>query len=154
MSVRSVSGPHDIPTFTTSRRVEFRDTDAAGIAHFTAFFAYMEEAEHEFLRHLGLSVHLAANHETISWPRVAAQGDFTSAVRFEDVLDVVVSVARLGEKSVTYTFTFTHAGNPVAQGSMTSVCCRLRPGVPPEPIAIPDQIRQTLASFVADKVTG
>ena len=43
--------------FKTERRVEFRDTDAAGIVHFSVFFAYMEQAEHEFLRSLGLSVH-------------------------------------------------------------------------------------------------
>ena len=27
--------------FTTTRRVEFRDTDAAGIMHFSVFFLYM-----------------------------------------------------------------------------------------------------------------
>src|SRR3984893_8862096 len=42
--------------YRTTRRVEFRDTDAAGIAHFSAFFFYMESVEHEFLRSLGLSV--------------------------------------------------------------------------------------------------
>ena len=40
----------------STRRVEFADTDAAGIAHFSAFFAWMEETEHEFLRSRGLSV--------------------------------------------------------------------------------------------------
>ena len=43
-------------TFSTKRRVELRDTDAAGIAHFSAYFRYMEQSEHEFLRHVGLSV--------------------------------------------------------------------------------------------------
>src|SRR4029077_17247674 len=74
--------------FRTTRRVEFRDTDAAGIVHFSAFFYYMESVEHEFLRQLGLSV--LSNDETspISWPRVSATCDFQSAVRFEDVLDI------------------------------------------------------------------
>ncbi|MCG8653286.1 MAG: hypothetical protein MI861_25835, partial [Pirellulales bacterium] len=40
-------------TFSTKRRVEFRDTDAAGIVHFSAFFPMMEAAEHEMLRSLG-----------------------------------------------------------------------------------------------------
>ena len=44
--------------FIMRRRVEFRDTDAAGIAHFSVFFPWMEQAEHEVLRQLGLSVHL------------------------------------------------------------------------------------------------
>ena len=42
--------------FKTRRRVEFRDTDMAGIVHFSVFFAYMEQAEHELLRSLGLGV--------------------------------------------------------------------------------------------------
>ena len=32
------------------RRVEFSETDAAGIVHFSNFFRYMEGAEHAFLR--------------------------------------------------------------------------------------------------------
>ena len=43
-------------SFSATRRVEFRDTDAAGIMHFASFFPLMESVEHEFLRHLGLSV--------------------------------------------------------------------------------------------------
>ena len=42
--------------FKTSRRVQFRDTDAAGIVHFSVFFTYMEQAEHEFLLSVGLGV--------------------------------------------------------------------------------------------------
>jgi len=38
------------PRFVTSRRVEFVDTDMAGIVHFTNFFRYMEQARIGFLR--------------------------------------------------------------------------------------------------------
>ena len=44
----------------TSRRVEFCDTDMAGIVHFANFFRWMESAEVEFLRSLGLSVAVQA----------------------------------------------------------------------------------------------
>ena len=60
---------------TCSRRVEFRDTDAAGIMHFSTYFTYMEEAEHELFRQLGTTVMQKVDDETtISWPRVAADG--------------------------------------------------------------------------------
>ena len=39
--------------FTTTRRVEFGDTDMAGIMHFANFFRFMERTEHAFLRTLG-----------------------------------------------------------------------------------------------------
>jgi 4-hydroxybenzoyl-CoA thioesterase/acyl-CoA thioester hydrolase len=136
-----------VSTFTTTRQVQFRDTDAAGIAHFTALFAYMEEAEHAFLRHIGLSVHLDDQGDTISWPRVSAQGEFTSAVKFEELVEIAVQVERLGSTSVTYLFDLSHQGRPVAQGKMTSVCCLIRPGQPPKAIAIPQGVREKLAPY-------
>ena len=42
--------------FRVTRRVEFGDTDMAGIVHFSNFFRYMESAETAFLRARGLSV--------------------------------------------------------------------------------------------------
>ena len=36
-----------MPSFRTTRRVEFRDTDMAGIMHFSAFFTVLESVEHE-----------------------------------------------------------------------------------------------------------
>src|SRR5947209_15702996 len=123
--------------YRTTRRVEFRDTDAAGIAHFSAFFFYMESVEHEFLRSLGLSV--LGENETgpVSWPRVSASCDFQNAVRFEDVLEVSLRIARLGEKSITYEFDFTCADRPVATGKTVAVYCRFRAGGLPESIPIP-----------------
>ena len=62
-----------MPTsFRTSRLVEFSDTDMAGIMHFSAFFRYMEAAEHELLRNLGFSVYCEIDGVPISFPRVAA----------------------------------------------------------------------------------
>jgi 4-hydroxybenzoyl-CoA thioesterase/acyl-CoA thioester hydrolase len=133
-------------TFRTTRRIEFRDTDAAGIAHFSAFFLYMEQVEHEFLRSLGLSVMTSDADGPISWPRVAAQCDYQGPARFEDVLDVELQVARLGEKSISYECCFTHAGRDVAVGKLTAVCCRMEP-TGARAIIIPDWIRSKLAPW-------
>jgi acyl-CoA thioester hydrolase len=135
-------------SYCTTRRVEFRDTDAAGIAHFSAFFFYMESVEHEFLRQLGLSVLRQDATSPISWPRVSASCDFQSAVRFEDVLDISLRIARLGEKSITYEFDFSCAGRPVATGKTIAVCCRFVPGEPPKSLAIPAEIVAKLKPFV------
>ena len=133
-------------TFHTSRRVEFCETDAAGIAHFSAFFLYMEQAEHACLRDLGLSVMHHDADGTISWPRVSATCDFGGTVKFEDIVDIEVGIERLGEKSVTYVFRFALAGREVATGNIIAVCCRIRPDAPPQAIAIPDWMREKLAS--------
>jgi acyl-CoA thioester hydrolase len=130
----------------TTRRVEFVHTDAAGIIHFTALFEFMEQAEHELLRSRDLSVFMNDDQGIISWPRVAARCEFQSAARFEDVLDIEVNIARLGEKSITYAFHFRLEGNDVASGELTAVCCRMTDQSPPQPIPIPQWFREKLGA--------
>ena len=128
------------------RRIEFRDTDAAGIAHFSTYFNFMEEAEHEFLRRRGLSVFMHDAEGTISWPRVNAKCDYSGAVKFEDVITIEVLLARIGSKSVTFTFEFRHGDREIAKGEITAVCCRILPDQPPKGIVIPEEIRAKLVS--------
>lgn len=132
-------------TFHISRRVDFCDTDMAGIIHFSNFFRYMEFAEVAFLRSRGLSVAMTWGQEHLGFPRVSATCDFLSPVRFEDVVDIAVRVERVGRKSVTYSFDFTHEGRPVAKGRISAVCCRVGPGVQEiESVEIPAEIRTRL----------
>ncbi len=138
--------------FQTTRRIEFRDTDAAGIVHFSVFFAFMESAEHELLRHVGLSVVSNAEGRVVSWPRVAARCDYREAIRFEDQVAIDVRVERLGNKSITYAFRFHCDGATIAEGSMTSVCCELPRGrdgewIKPVPIEIPPDFRRKLQPY-------
>ena len=127
--------------FTTRRRVEFRDTDAAGIVHFSAFFFWMESVEHELLRAAGVAVmDRGADGVDASWPRVSASCDYLSAVRFGDELEVSVSVEAVGRTSVTYAFTFAHDGLSVARGRVVAVRCLIRPNAKPEAVAIPADI--------------
>ena len=136
-------------SFRTSRRVEFRATDAAGIMHFSTFFNLMEEVEHEFLRHLGLSVLMSDEEGTISWPRVSVKCDYLAAVRFEDVLEVELRITRLGRSSVAYSFHISREETAVARGEFTVVCCRIIHGQPPQSLAIPPYIRSLLEPFIA-----
>ena len=139
--------PADSPApFTTRRRVEFRDTDAAGIVHFSAFFYWMESAEHELLRAAGVEVfHRQPDGTESSWPRVSASCDYRSAVRFGDEIDIAVQVA-LGRSSVTYRFVFEHAGRLVAEGRVVAVRCLLGPGGTLEPAPIPEAIAMRLVA--------
>ncbi len=137
-----------MPPLQTRRRVEFRDTDAAGIVHFSAFFVWMESAEHELLRSAGVSL-LERGDDGVdcSWPRVAATCEYTAAVRFGDEVDITVWVEALGRTSVTYSFAFRHHETEVANGTIVAVRCRLPPGGRPEPIPIPPEVAARLEAF-------
>ena len=130
-------------SFQFSRQVEFGDTDMAGIMHFSNFFRFMEAAETAFLRSRGLSVCWLSEGVRYGFPRVSVSCDFTAPVRFEDMLDVGVTVERVGKKSVTYRFDFTRGREPIAVGRITAVYCR---GVHTmESLEIPPDLRATLS---------
>src|SRR5215470_15710689 len=107
--------------FRCTRQVEFNDTDMAGIAHFTAFFRWMEEAETAFLRSLGMNVLGEWHGKKMSLPRVSVSCDFSKPVRFGDVLTVHVTVAKVGRSSIGYTFDFSKDEEPLARGHITAV---------------------------------
>jgi len=130
--------------FRTKRRIEFGDTDVAGIVHFSNFFRFMESAECEFLRSRGLSVKMDWEGQAIGFPRVSASCDYISPARFEDLLDVAVSIERVGTKSVTYGFDFTLDEVVIARGKVTSCCVRVHPDNRIEGIAIPAGYRARL----------
>jgi acyl-CoA thioester hydrolase len=132
--------------FHTTRRVEFCDTDMAGIVHFSNFFRFMEAAEVAFLRSRGLSVRLSWEGQELGFPRVAAACDYLSPARFEDVLDVSLSIENIGRKSVTYCFDFTRQGHPIARGRVTSVCCRIGDDHRLEAMEIPQSFRERLTA--------
>ncbi len=142
--------------FTVERRVEFCETDAAGIAHFSSLIVFMEQAEHALLRSLGLSVALShtslfknasSQEPTYSWPRVRVECDFQTPARFEDVLRVATSVSSLGTKSVTYQHHITCNGNSIATGKMTCVCCTLQDDTLAS-VPIPPRIRELLQTHL------
>jgi YbgC/YbaW family acyl-CoA thioester hydrolase len=114
-------------TYRSSRRVEFGDTDTAGIMHFAKFFNFMEEVEHEFLRSRGLSVVMTHEGRRIGWPRVSAKCDFTKPARFEDVIQVELTLSKVGERALTYLFEFLLGSEVIARGELTTCCCLVGP---------------------------
>ncbi|MBI4604054.1 MAG: acyl-CoA thioesterase [Planctomycetes bacterium] len=128
------------------RRVEFAETDMAGIAHFSALLRYAEEAEHDFYRSLGLSVHPreGGGEGSIGFPRVASRCEFMGPARFEDVLEIQIWVRRKGPRSLTYQFTVSRDGAPVARGEMAVACCRTGPGGSFAPAPLPQAFAERI----------
>ena len=137
---------YDTPVYElhTRRRIEFADTDLAGIVHFARFFVFMETAEHEFLRALGTPVHFDHEGFEAGWPRVAASCEYKSPATLDDVLDIHLRVKRKGTRAMTYEVRFSCDGRLVAEGQISSIFCAL-PWKPadspaerrPRPVPIP-----------------
>lgn len=143
-----------VSPFSFERRVEFCETDAAGIAHFSSLILFMEQAEHALLRSLGLSVALSATSRKpgsdvvcFSWPRVKVECEFYSPARFEDVVINRVSVLSLSAKSVTFGHSLSIHERLVATGKMTSACCVQDAGKLSS-VPIPEEVRSLLADYL------
>ncbi|WP_215813007.1 thioesterase family protein [Pimelobacter sp. 30-1] len=79
-------------------RVEWIDTDSAGIHHNTAIARYVESAEAALMRGLGLDGYFPVA------PRVRYEVDFEAPLRFGDEVTATVHVERLGTSSLTLAF--------------------------------------------------
>lgn len=124
--------------FTYRRRVQFAETDMAGIVHFSWYFRYMEEAEHAWWRSLGLQI--APEGHEIGWPRVAAACEFKASLKFDDEFEVHVQIESIGNRSLRYAFTLRRGDTLIATGSMTSVCVRKGPDGVVTPVALPEDV--------------
>lgn len=106
---------------TYRRRLTWAETDATGHQHFSAVVRWLEEAEHELWRQLGL-VDLVP-----CVPRVHLELDYSARLWFDDAFDVIVLVAEVGRSSCRFaldvcdssgsaaiagTFTVVHAPDP------------------------------------------
>ena len=111
--------------FKAIRRVEFCETDMAGLMHFSNYFRFMESAENAFFRSLGFSV-VGKPELPVSWPRVRAECDYNAPLHYEDEVQIHLLVSEKRTKSISYVFKFTrlNAKPPVevARGGMTIVC--------------------------------
>ena len=129
-----------ITEFVYRRRVQFPETDASGIVHFTNFFRYVEEAEHAMWRAAGTSIN--QHDRGIGWPRVAASFEFRKPLRFEDEFDVHIRVAEKTRKTIRYAASLRKDGEILAEGSLTIICVRRVPNEPVKAIDIPRDLAE------------
>jgi YbgC/YbaW family acyl-CoA thioester hydrolase len=119
------------------RRIEFADTDNAGIVHFARFLCFAEEAEHAFLRSLGLKVHVEGDGFAVGFPRLAVRCEYLRPARFEEEIEVHIWVRRKGRRSLTYQFQMRRDEDLLAQGEVVAVCSRVWPDGRVEGQALP-----------------
>lgn len=122
---------------TIQRRVQWIDTDAAGIWHHSVIIRWVEEAEAELHRRLGII------EETFgATPRVRTEFDFGAVLRFDDLVEITLTVEAMGETSITYAVEARSDAGPVVEGRMIAVLIDRDSG---RKLAWPESLRQALS---------
>lgn len=94
-------------SFKTSFRVTWTDTDAAQVVHYSRYFLFFERTEEEFYGFLGFSF-TDIGKQGLWFPRVEAFCQYKRPARFNDLLEVELTVKELKEKSVRFGFKITN----------------------------------------------
>ena len=123
-----------------TRRVQFHETDLAGLVHFSVFFRYMEEAEHALWRAAGLSIHPPGTE--IGWPRRSTGFEFHRALRFEDEFEVRIRVTAMEASTIRYRCLISRGEERIASGDLAITCVRKRPNEPMKAIPIPADVAE------------
>lgn len=144
-----------MPGLSYKRRVEFAETDAAGMAHFSAFFRWMEEAEHAVWRSAGLdicpsrSVGATSPFAHLSWPRIAAKFDFKAPLKFQDEFEVQTEMGAVTRSTIQWAHLLMRGGTVIGNGTVTAVCVIKNGDGTMKSAPIPDEILSKLRSALS-----
>jgi acyl-CoA thioester hydrolase len=127
----------ELPSVVVHRRVEWHDTDAAGHHHHGAVLRWVESAETVLLLRRGATALLG--HA----PRVHYDVDYRSRLWYGQIVQIELAVARVGEKSVRYTFQVRAADVVAASGSLVMV---MSSPDGPHAMPLPPEIRLALTT--------
>ncbi|NOY57042.1 MAG: acyl-CoA thioesterase [Actinobacteria bacterium] len=122
---------------TIRRRLEWIDTDAAGIWHYSTVIRYAEAAESALHRELGI-----VEFTFGALPRVHVEFDFVRPVLFDEVVCVTLTVDEVGDSSLTYHIELSVDGQQVTTGKVVVALIDRQTG---QATAWPEDIRAKLA---------
>jgi acyl-CoA thioesterase FadM len=138
MEMSHVTALPDPARILLRRRIEWIDTDAAGIYHWTTAFRLAEAAEAALHTALGI-----ADRTFGVTPRVGVAAEFKRPLRFNDPVDVELAVDALGRSSVRYSLAITGPEGLAVSGHVTAC---LIDGASGRATPWPDDLRSRLAS--------
>ena len=138
-------------TFTYATPVRFSDIDHAGIVYYPRFFHFFHLAFEELWRaRIGPRAYSELlDRDRVGFPAVRAECDFHAPLRFGDTAEIEISVARLGNKSITFRYRVHRAADErprtlCAEGQVVCAVVDLARFVA---IAVPERVVELLAEI-------
>ena len=129
--------------YSAFTRVGFSDTDAQGIVYYGRYLPYFDDAQVEYLRHLGL---LGAELGSPEFVMRACHVLYEAPARFDDLIEVFVRTTRIGRSSVTREYAAYRVDDDalMCTAEQTSVLVDIAER---RPHAVPEDYRIAIAEF-------
>ena len=140
---------------TSTRRIEFSETDMAGLVHFSNFFKYMETAERDFFEAAGVDLIRTEPGELVGWPRARAECKFSAPLRFGDTIDIHLAVKSVKDRAIDYQFRIFRCNidgsrTQAGKGHMTTVLAKLDKDGELQSVELSDDLRERISEAPAE----
>ena len=128
-------------------RVSWVDTDAAKVVHFSNFFRFFERTEEEFYRSLGFNFDQIVSRYGIWLPRIEAFCRYRKSAKFNDQLEIELTISEMREKAIKYFFNVRNKNTEetLAEGYLVVVAASKQTG---KAIRIPEELKKKLEPFI------
>jgi YbgC/YbaW family acyl-CoA thioester hydrolase len=133
--------------FKTEFRPGWGEVDEDRVLHFPVVFRYFKETEARFYRSLGLPRGRLLNELSIWMPRVETYCHFRRPIRYDETLEMGMTVGELGDKTITYRYLLAGQADQqvLAEGYLTILIVSAKEF---RPMPIPARLQSLLAPYV------
>ena len=86
--------------FKHTMRVRWKECDVQGIAYYGSYIDFMDVAQAEYFRDLGILTHQPDNREIFDLAAVKVILEYKSPAKIDDLIDVFFKVEKIGNSSL------------------------------------------------------
>jgi len=126
-------------------KVQFGDTDAAGIVYYPNYYRYMDNATHAFFEQIGFPTQELLE-KRYSIPLLEAHCNFFAPGYFHRIITVTTKVEELREKVFKLAHQFKDGETVIAQGYEVRAWVSLK-GEKPKAQPIPEELKHKLQQY-------
>ncbi len=123
-------------------RVYWEDTDAGGVVYYANYLKFMERARSEWLRALGFEQDELRDQAGVVFVVRRVAVDYLAPARFNDEIDVSVSLKQVGAASLSVAQTLSRGPTRLVSAEVKLACVD---ALKFKPVKIPEPILQSLA---------
>ena len=139
--------------FVFRLRVRWGECDAQGIVFNAQYMNFVEVAQAEYFRNLGLRLYSEELRNRFDLATVKATFEFMAPARVDDMLNIYTGVSRIGNSSITFNteMYIANAEQPCARAEVIYANYNADTGIAR---CIPEDIRGTIGEFEEIEQTG